>query len=126
MSAFPKVHDLYVGRVVLGTVLATWAVLLGLDFIIGGLMAELGDVGQGNYGFGSGTDTHSLGIWAKAYGQVDASFSYALTPSLKLTVEGVNLNKEASKAYLQFPDLPLRYATGDQRIMLGVRYNFGG
>jgi lipopolysaccharide export system permease protein len=50
---FPKVHDVYVGRVVLGTVLATWAVLLGLDFIIGGLMTEIGDVGQGNYGFGS-------------------------------------------------------------------------
>ncbi len=80
----------------------------------------------GNYGFGSGTDTHNLGIWSQAYGQVDASFAYAITPSLKLTVEGVNLNKEASKAYLQFPDLPLRYATGDQRIMVGFRYNFGG
>ena len=53
MKPFPKVHDVYVGRVVLGTVLATWAVLLGLDFIIGGLMTELGDVGKGNYGFGS-------------------------------------------------------------------------
>ena len=53
MTAFPKVHDVYVGRVVLGTVLATWAVLLGLDFIIGGLMAEIGDVGQGDYTFGS-------------------------------------------------------------------------
>ena len=38
MSPFPKVHDVYVGRVVLGTVLATWAVLLGLDFIRGGLI----------------------------------------------------------------------------------------
>ena len=45
IGRFPKTHDVYVGRVVLGTVLATWAVLLGLDFIIGGLMAELGDVG---------------------------------------------------------------------------------
>src|SRR5690606_26338285 len=53
MSAFPRVHDVYVGRVVLGTVLATWAVLLGLDFIIGGLMPEIGDIGQGNYTFGS-------------------------------------------------------------------------
>lgn len=80
----------------------------------------------GNYGFGSGSDTHTLGIWSKAYGQLDGSFAYEFTKGLKLTVEGVNLTKEASKAYLQFPNLPLRYASGDQRIMVGIRYSFGG
>ena len=53
MTPFPKRHDLYVGRVVLSTVLLTWAVLLGLDFVIGGLMPEIDDVGTGDYTFSS-------------------------------------------------------------------------
>ena len=48
---FPKLHDIYVGKVLLGTVLMTWAVLLGLDLVLGGLMTELDDIGQGDYGF---------------------------------------------------------------------------
>jgi lipopolysaccharide export system permease protein len=51
MSPFPKIHDVYVGKVLLGTVLLTWVVLLGLDLVIGGLMPEIGDIGQGDYGF---------------------------------------------------------------------------
>ncbi len=80
----------------------------------------------GNYGFGSGPDTHNLGIYSKAYGQLDGSFAYQVIPSVKITLEGINLTKQASKAYLQFPNLPLRYSTGDQRVMIGVRYTFGG
>lgn len=53
MKPFPKIHDLYVGKVLLGTVLLTWTVLVGLDFVIGGLMPEIGDIGQGDYGFSS-------------------------------------------------------------------------
>jgi lipopolysaccharide export system permease protein len=49
MKPFPKLHDLYIGRVVLGSVLLAWAVLVGLDALIGGLMAEISDVGSGNY-----------------------------------------------------------------------------
>ena len=49
MRLFPKIHDLYVGRVVLGTVLLTWAVLLGLDVMLG-FVTEFSDVGKGNYG----------------------------------------------------------------------------
>jgi lipopolysaccharide export system permease protein len=51
MTPFPKRHDLYVGRVLLATVLLTWAVLVGLDFVIGGLMPEIDDVGTGDYSF---------------------------------------------------------------------------
>ena len=47
---FPRVHDLYVSRVVLVTVLLTWAVLLGLDLVLA-LFGEMGDIGKGNYGF---------------------------------------------------------------------------
>src|SRR5690606_4523522 len=51
MKPFPKIHDVYVGRVLLGTVLLTWAVLVGLDFVIGGLMPEIDDIGTGDYDF---------------------------------------------------------------------------
>ncbi|NUS60743.1 MAG: LptF/LptG family permease, partial [Lysobacter sp.] len=51
MMPFPKLHDLYIGRVVLGTVLATWAIVLGLDLVQALLISELSDIGQGNYGF---------------------------------------------------------------------------
>lgn len=49
MMPFPKIHDLYIGKVVIGTVLLTWGVLLGLDFMLS-LVAEFGDVGEGDYG----------------------------------------------------------------------------
>lgn len=53
MKPFPKIHDIYVGKVVLTYVLAVWSVLVGLDFVLGGggLMAQLDDLGKGNYGF---------------------------------------------------------------------------
>ena len=51
MIPFPKIHDLYVARVVVTTVLLTWAVLTGLDFLISGLLSEIDDIGEGNYGF---------------------------------------------------------------------------
>jgi lipopolysaccharide export system permease protein len=49
MKPFPKLHDLYIGRVVLTSVLATWAVVLGLDLLQAMLIGELQDVGQGGY-----------------------------------------------------------------------------
>ena len=49
MMPFPKIHDLYVGRAVLGTLLLVWGVLLGLDAMLA-LVSELGDVGEGRYG----------------------------------------------------------------------------
>ncbi|HSX64320.1 MAG TPA: LPS export ABC transporter permease LptG [Pseudoxanthomonas sp.] len=51
MRLSPKLHDLYVGRVVLVTVLLTWAVLVGLDAVMA-LSGEIGDLGTGNYTFG--------------------------------------------------------------------------
>ncbi len=54
MIPFPKIHDVYVGKTILGAVLLVWAVLVGLDCLIGGdgLLSEISDLGQGNYGFG--------------------------------------------------------------------------
>ncbi len=47
--SFPRIHDLYLARTVLVTVMLTWAVLLGLDMMLA-MVSELGNVGQGNYG----------------------------------------------------------------------------
>ena len=51
MKPFPKIHDLYIGRVVLGAVLLAWTVLVGIDAIIGGLLNETSDIGTGKYDF---------------------------------------------------------------------------
>ncbi|HCH0557056.1 MULTISPECIES: LPS export ABC transporter permease LptG [Pseudoxanthomonas] len=50
MRFAPRIHDLYVGKVVLGTVLLVWAVLLGLD-VTNGISGQLRDVGRGNFTF---------------------------------------------------------------------------
>ncbi|WP_411833012.1 LPS export ABC transporter permease LptG [Pseudoxanthomonas mexicana] len=50
MRLRPNLHDLYVGRVVLVTVLLTWTVLVGLDVVMA-LSGEVGKLG-GNYTFG--------------------------------------------------------------------------
>lgn len=47
----PRRHDLYVARVVMATVLLTWGVLTGLDFLVSGLLSEIDDIGEGSYGF---------------------------------------------------------------------------
>jgi lipopolysaccharide export system permease protein len=66
MKPFPKIHDIYVGRVLLGTVLLTWAVLAGLDAVMA-VVAELGDVGTGRYGFGSAIAVVALSVPRRAY-----------------------------------------------------------
>ena len=50
MRPFPRIHDLYVGRILFGTVLLSWAVLLGLDTVLA-VVAEIDDVGKGDYTF---------------------------------------------------------------------------
>ena len=51
MKPFPKLHDLYIARSVIGTVLLTWFVLVGLDLMIA-LFDQFSDIGEGDYGFG--------------------------------------------------------------------------
>lgn len=50
MRPFPKLHDIYVGKVMFGTVLLTWAVLLGLDAVMA-VVSQISDIGKGNYDF---------------------------------------------------------------------------
>lgn len=82
----------------------------------------------GNFAFGSGAaagGTITAGTWEREYGQLDAQIGYAITPNWKVTLEGINLTEEATGRYLQFENLPFRYASGERRIILGLRYNFG-
>jgi iron complex outermembrane receptor protein len=80
---------------------------------------------QGNFAFGSGADTHSLGTWERAYGQLDGQIGYAINDQIKVVLEGINLTKEDTGRYLQWKNLPFRYATGDRRVVLGARFKFG-
>ena len=52
MKPFPKIHDLYIGKVVLASVLLTWLVLIGMDFMVGGMLGEMDQVGTGSYRVG--------------------------------------------------------------------------
>ena len=67
MRPFPKLHDLYVGRVLSGTVLLTWAVLVGLDCVVGGLMSEIDDIGKGSYSFSTALAYVAYTVPKRAY-----------------------------------------------------------
>jgi len=62
----PRLHDLYIGRVVLGTVLLTWAVLLGLDVVMA-LSGQMGDLGQGSYDFPTALAFVAYSVPRRAY-----------------------------------------------------------
>ncbi|GAA4853873.1 LPS export ABC transporter permease LptG [Luteimonas vadosa] len=66
MKPFPKIHDTYAARVVFGTVVLTWFVLVGLDAVLA-LADQLGKVGQGNYGFLSAVTYVSYTVPRRAY-----------------------------------------------------------
>lgn len=66
MKPFPKIHDVYVGRVVLGTVALTWAVLGGLDVMLG-LVSEFGDIGKGRYGISEAFVYMALSVPRRLY-----------------------------------------------------------
>lgn len=80
---------------------------------------------QGNFAFGSGADARNLSTWERSYGQLDGQIGYAVTDNLKIVLEGINLTEEATGRYLQFENLPFRYATGERRISIGARYRIG-
>lgn len=66
MKAFPKIHDLFIGRVVLGTVLLTWAVLLGLDVMLS-FVGEIRHIGTGRYGLGQAIVYMALTVPRRAH-----------------------------------------------------------
>ncbi len=66
MRLGPKLHDLYVGRVVLTTVLLVWAVLLGLD-VINAMAGQVDDLGKGSYSFGHAVAYVAYTVPRRAY-----------------------------------------------------------
>jgi lipopolysaccharide export system permease protein len=66
MKFAPRLHDLYVGRVVLATVLLTWAVLLGFDVVMA-LSGQLGDLGKGSYDFPTALAVVAYTVPRRAY-----------------------------------------------------------
>lgn len=78
-----------------------------------------------NFGFGDGSaPAQSLGRWVRSRGQLDGQIVVHLTDNFDLTAEAVNITKEEISEYLQFEELPFRYASGSRRILLGGRFRF--
>lgn len=61
-----RIHDLYVGRAVLSTVLLTWTVLIGL-FVMMSLTDQFKDIGKGSYSFGHAIAYLAYGVPRNAY-----------------------------------------------------------
>jgi lipopolysaccharide export system permease protein len=66
MNLRPRLHDLYIGRVVLATVLLTWAVLLGFDVVMA-ISGQLGDLGTGSYDFPTALAVVAYSVPRRAY-----------------------------------------------------------
>lgn len=66
MRLVPRIHDLFVGRAVLGTVLLVWGVLLGLDVVLS-FVGEFKDVGKGRYGMAQAVAYIALTVPRRAH-----------------------------------------------------------
>lgn len=66
MMLRPKLHDHYIARTVILTVLATWGVLLGLDVMLA-FAGEFGDIGKGGYTINHAIAATCLTIPWRAY-----------------------------------------------------------
>ncbi len=66
MKLRPPLHDIYVGRAVLSTVLLTWAVLVGL-FVMMGVSDQFKDIGKGSYTFAHAVAYVAYGVPRHAY-----------------------------------------------------------
>ncbi len=66
MRLTPRIHDVYIGRNVLFTVLVVWLVLVGLDGIMA-LSSESKSIGTGTYTFGHALATTAYSLPRRAY-----------------------------------------------------------
>ncbi len=60
----------------------------------------------------------------EARGQLDLSLAYKITPALKLTFSGVNLNESAVEEYLDTPVMPVKLSSYGARYTAGLSYKF--
>ncbi|MEO6155965.1 MAG: LPS export ABC transporter permease LptG [Thermomonas sp.] len=66
MNLRPRLHDYYIARIVIVSVLGTWGVLLGLDVVLG-LAGEFGSIGKGGYTLNHAIAATGLSIPWRAY-----------------------------------------------------------
>ncbi len=66
MKHWPRLHDTYIARMVVGSVLLTWAVLIGLDVVLA-LAGEMSEVGKGSYTINHAIVAMGLTIPERAY-----------------------------------------------------------
>jgi TonB-dependent receptor len=59
-----------------------------------------------------------------AYGQLDASISYDVTPHVTVYLDGLNLTDENEFIYSVTPDRTKEYRTTGKRVSAGVRFHF--
>ncbi|AKC87251.1 LPS export ABC transporter permease LptG [Pseudoxanthomonas suwonensis] len=114
MNLRPRLHDLYIGRVVLATVLLTWAVLLGFDVVMA-LSGQLGDLGKGSFDFPTALAVVAYTVPRRAYtifpyaavigslmglGQLAATSELTALRALGLSRRRLSLSAAASLALL--------------------------
>ena len=66
MMLRPKLHDYYIARIVIVSVLGTWGVLLGLDVVLA-FAGEFGSVGKGGYTISHAIVATGLSVPWRAY-----------------------------------------------------------
>lgn len=72
----------------------------------------------------SANDGNRNPIYVEAYGQLDASLSYAVTDNLALTVEGINLTEERSRTFQRSTQAMRFLRENGARYYFGARYKF--
>ena len=69
-------------------------------------------------------DASDSGEYTAAFGQLDGSISYALTPKATISFEALNINKAHVVQYLRVPTDISFYQELDTRYEFGLRYKF--
>ncbi|MEZ0241957.1 MAG: TonB-dependent receptor [Sphingomonas sp.] len=69
----------------------------------------------------SGNGTGAIPIYVKAYGQLDASVSYDISPNIGVTLDVVNLTNSQKIQYQNVISHPRKYQLDDRRIGFSIR-----
>ncbi|QGZ40368.1 TonB-dependent receptor [Pseudoduganella flava] len=62
--------------------------------------------------------------YTEAYGQLDLSIGYSITPQLSLQFEGINLTNETTRQHGRTEQMLMEAQQSGPRYMLGLRYKF--
>ncbi len=63
-------------------------------------------------------------VYTEAYGQLDLSVGYNVTPNLSLQFEGINLTNETTRQHGRTKSMLVNATQSGPRYMLGLRYKF--